>query len=47
MPKALVSNYDQTGVHLVPTGGGRTYAKKDSKEVALIGQDDTRQIPCE
>ena len=40
----LVVNFDQTGLHIVPTGGTRTYAVKGSKEVRLIGQDDKRQI---
>lgn len=39
-----VVNLDQTGVHLVPTGGGRTYAPTGSRDVALHGLDDKRQI---
>lgn len=44
IPMELVVNFDQTGLHIVPTGGTRTFAVKGSKEVRLIGQDDKRQI---
>ena len=44
IPTACVVNFDQTGIHLVPTGGGRTFAEKGAKAVTLIGQDDKRQI---
>ena len=44
IPPALVVNFDQTGIHLVPTAGGRTYAPTGKKEICLIGQDDKRQM---
>lgn len=44
IPKELVVNFDQTGVHLVPTAGGRTYAPTGQKEILLIGQEDKRQM---
>ena len=33
---AFVANLDQAGFHIVPTGGGRTYAEKGSKTVSAI-----------
>jgi hypothetical protein len=44
IPEALVVNMDQRGMHLVPTGGSRTYEKKGRKEVAVAGTEDKRQI---
>lgn len=44
IPKELVVNFDQTGVHLVPTAGGRTYAPTGQKEIILLGQEDKRQM---
>jgi hypothetical protein len=35
---------DQTGIHLIPTGGARTWAEKGSKHVLIHGQEDKRQI---
>ncbi|KAL3702357.1 hypothetical protein R1sor_020379 [Riccia sorocarpa] len=35
---------DQTGLHLVPVFGERTYARKDAREIAVFGKDDRRQI---
>jgi hypothetical protein len=40
---ALVVNMDQTGVHLAPADM-RTYEKSGSKQVAVIGAEDKRQI---
>jgi hypothetical protein len=37
-------NTDQTGIHLVPTGGSRTWEEKNSKFVRVHGVDDKRQI---
>ena len=37
-------NFDQTGVHLVPNGGERTYETKGSTQVDIAGSDDKRQI---
>ncbi|KAK9824776.1 hypothetical protein WJX74_007943 [Apatococcus lobatus] len=44
VPTAFVCNFDQTGMHVVPVGGGRTYAAKSSKQISLTGPDDKRQI---
>jgi hypothetical protein len=44
IPAALAVNMDQTGMHLVPTGGSRTYEKKGRKEIAVTGTEDKRQI---
>jgi hypothetical protein len=40
---SLLINFDQTGVHLVPKSN-YTYASKGSGNVAVIGEDDRRQI---
>ena len=37
-------NTDQTGVHLIPRGGARTWVEKGSKHVLVHGQKDKRQI---
>ena len=44
IPPELVVNTDQTGIHLVPTGGTRTWAEKGSKHVQVLGMEDKRQI---
>jgi hypothetical protein len=44
IPQSLVVNTDQTGIHLVPTGGSRTWEEKNSKFVRVHGVDDKRQI---
>ena len=44
LPPELVVNTDQTGIHLVPTGGTRTWAHKGSKHVLVHGVEDKRQI---
>jgi hypothetical protein len=44
IPPELMVNSDQTGIHLIPTGGARTWAEKGSKHVLVHGQDDKRQI---
>jgi hypothetical protein len=44
IPSALVVNTDQTGIHLVPTGGAHTWALKGSKHVLVHGIEDKRQI---
>jgi hypothetical protein len=44
IPQSLVVNIDQTGIHLVPTGGSRTWEEKNSKFVRVHGVDDKRQI---
>lgn len=43
--KSLLLNIDQTGIELVPSTN-YTYSEKGSKSVAMIGQDDKRQITC-
>jgi hypothetical protein len=44
IPQSLVVNTDQTGIHLVPTGGAKTWEEKNSKFVKFHGVDDKRQI---
>lgn len=43
IPADLIINFDQTGVHLVPSSNS-TYAVKGSKHVSIINSDDKRQI---
>jgi hypothetical protein len=42
----MMVNSDQTGIHIVPLGGARTWAKKGSKHVLVHGIEDKRQITC-
>jgi hypothetical protein len=42
--QSLVVNIDQTGIHLVSMAGERTWKKKGSKVVGVIGGDDKRSI---
>jgi hypothetical protein len=44
IPQSLVVNTDQTGIQLVPMAGERTWEKKGSKAVGVIGGDDKRSI---
>jgi hypothetical protein len=44
IPPELVVNTDQTGIHLVPTGGAHTWVLKGSKNVLVHGNEDKRQI---
>jgi hypothetical protein len=44
IPPQLVVNTDQTSIHLVPTGGARTWETKDSKHVNVHEVEDKRQI---
>ena len=44
IPQSLAVNTDQTGIHLMPTGGSRTWEEKNSKFVRVCGVDDKRQI---
>ena len=44
IPPSLVVNIDQTNKHLVPLGGDKTWKKKGSKDVGVIGGDDKRTI---
>jgi hypothetical protein len=34
----------QTGIHLVPTGGDRTWEKKRSKDIHVIRVENKKQI---
>ena len=43
IPSQLIYNWDQTGVHLVPSSNW-TVAKKGSKRVEIKGLKDKRQI---
>jgi hypothetical protein len=44
IPPELVVNTDQTGIHLVPTGGAKTWETKGSRHVLVHGVDDKRQF---
>ncbi len=44
VPAELMVNMDQTAMHLVPSGGSRTYDKRGKKEIAVTGVEDKRQI---
>ncbi|KAL3677747.1 hypothetical protein R1sor_020703 [Riccia sorocarpa] len=44
IPHELVINFDQTGLQLVPVGREKTYTMKGSREVAVTGKDDKRQV---
>ena len=44
IPETLVVNTDQTGIHLVPTGGARTWEERNSKYVKVQGIEDKRQV---
>ena len=44
IPKALVVNSDQTGIHLVPTGGSRTWETKGAKHIKVHGTEDKHQV---
>ena len=44
IPQQLVVNSNQTGIHLVPTGGARTWETKGSKHVNVHGIEDKRKI---
>jgi len=44
VPAELMVNMDQTVMHLVLSGGSRTYDKRGKKEIALTGVEDKRQI---
>ena len=44
IPSELVVNSDQTGIHLVPTCGSRTWETKGAKHIKVHGQYHKRQI---
>ena len=37
---------DQTGIHLIPAVGGKTWNAKGTKNVKILGMEDKRQITC-
>ena len=37
-------NSNQTGIHLIPIGGSRTWETKEAKHVKVHGAKDKRQI---
>jgi hypothetical protein len=42
VPAELMVNMDQTAMHLVPSGGSRTYDKRGKKEIAMTEVEDKR-----
>ena len=46
IPPYLVINSYQTGIHLIPSAGGRTWDVKGVKDVKIFGLEDKRQITC-
>jgi hypothetical protein len=44
VPCELVVNTYQTKIHLVPTGGTKTWKEKGSKHVDVIGIEGKRQV---
>ncbi|KAL3681947.1 hypothetical protein R1sor_024903 [Riccia sorocarpa] len=44
IPEELIMNMDQTRLFLMPMGNERTYAAKGSRDVAVTGRDDKRQV---
>jgi hypothetical protein len=44
IPPCLVVNINQTGIHLVPTIGERTWENKGSKYIQVLGVEDKKQI---
>ena len=44
IPQELVVNSDQTWIHLVLTGGSKTWKTKGAKHVKVHGAEDKRQI---
>jgi hypothetical protein len=44
IPESMVVDTDQTGIHLVPTGGAYTWDEKGTKHVKVHGMEDKRQI---
>ena len=41
---SLIVNIDQTGIHLVPTRGARTWKERNSKCIKIHGVEDKRKI---
>jgi hypothetical protein len=44
IPRELIINTDQTGIHLVPIGGSHTWERRGAKDVKFLGIEDKRQI---
>jgi hypothetical protein len=44
IPDSMVINTDQTGIHLIPTGGAHTWDEKGTKHVKVHGMEDKRQV---
>ena len=44
VPHALVVNTDQMGMHLMPTGGTRTWEEKETKSLLVVRVEDKRQV---
>jgi hypothetical protein len=42
----MMVNSDQTGIHIVPSSGARTWAEKGSKHILVHRMEDKRQITC-
>ena len=45
IPSSMIINWDQTGVHLVPSSQW-TMASRGSKQVKMVALDDKREITC-
>ena len=43
IPKELIINFDQTGIHYVPVSNWKM-AEEGAKRVELVGKDDKRQL---
>ena len=44
IPTEIFVNIDQTGIHLIPTSGARSWAKRGSKHVLVHEMEDKRQV---
>lgn len=44
IPTKLIVNTYQIGLHIVPTGGERTWETRGAKHVDVLGMDDKRQV---
>jgi len=44
VPTLFVINMNQIGIHLLPIGGKRTWEKKGSKDIHVLGVEDKRKI---
>jgi hypothetical protein len=46
VPSSLVINTNQIGIHILPTGMERTWKKKGSKDIHVLGVEDKKQNLC-